>query len=412
MLNWADRFNIFCFLDNNNYNLGETTFDCLLAAGCKSSISLSRGNALEELQAFSNKNNGWLFGHLGYDILSKCPIDQHTHGHEVDFVDGFFFTPEIILRLRKKELIIESEHFNPDEIFKAINEQDGSIKKSSPAGVEFRNEISKNEYKNIICELKKHILRGDCYEINFCQHFFADNVSIDPVYYYLKLSAISPNPFGAFYKLNDKYCLCASPERFLKKTGSKLLAQPIKGTSKRNLSNADEDEKNKFYLINSNKEKSENVMVVDLVRNDLSKICMEGTVHVKELFGLYSFPQVHQMISSIEGQVSPGTTLTEIISACFPMGSMTGAPKTRVMQLIAQYENSPRGLFSGSIGYISPNGDFDFNVVIRSLMYDETQKIISFKTGGGITFNSDAEQEYEECLLKAAAIINILKNDQ
>ncbi|MEP7164468.1 MAG: anthranilate synthase component I family protein [Ferruginibacter sp.] len=409
MLNWSRRFNIFCFLDNSNYP-GEPAFECLLAAGCKNSVSITGGDALGSLQAFSDQNNDWLFGHLGYDVLNSRPAASPAIKDEVEFEDGFFFTAEILLRLKNNELIIESGNIDPGVIFNAINEQDSFIQKAAPVNIHFTKGTSESEYKDIINSLKGHILRGDCYEINFCQHFFAHDVSIDPVYYYQQLSGISPNPFGAFYKLNDKYCLCASPERFLKRTGTKLISQPIKGTSKRNLADAVADEQNKNYLINSDKEKSENVMVVDLVRNDLSKVCIEGSVHVKELFGIYSFPQVHQMISTIEGQVDPGTAWTDMIRACFPMGSMTGAPKIKVMDLIKKYERSPRGLFSGSIGYITPERDFDLNVVIRSLMYDETKNIISFKAGGGITFNSDPEQEYEECMLKAEAIIRILKN--
>ena len=412
MLNWSGRFNIFCFLDNSNYKHEENSFECLLAAGCKRSVSITHGNTLKELQAFSDKNNDWLFGHLGYDIINKKPLDIPALKNEVDFGGGFFFIPEILLRLTEKELIIESECFDPHQIFEAVNEQDHFIKKTVRQNIEFTKEITGHDYKNIINALREHILRGDCYEINFCQHFFANDISIDPIFYYHELACISPNPFGAFYKLGDKYCLCASPERFLKKTGTTLISQPIKGTSKRNLTDATADEKSRQYLMNSDKEKIENVMVVDLVRNDMSKICKEGSVHVRELFGIYSFPQVHQMISTIEGEIDAGIGWTDVIKACFPMGSMTGAPKIKVMELIERYEHSPRGLFSGSIGYITPGGDFDFNVVIRSLMYDETKKIISFKTGGGITFNSNAEQEYEECMLKAAAIIRVLKNDQ
>jgi para-aminobenzoate synthetase component 1 len=317
-----------------------------------------------------------------------------------------------LLRLKQNELTIECLQDDPKEIFGAIKEEKSFIKKRVTVSIDLVNEISAAEYKNAITELKKHILKGDCYEINFCQHFFATDVSIDPLFYYQQLSAVSPNPFSAFYKLNDKYCLCASPERFLKKKGTTLISQPIKGTSKRNLSDYSEDTRQKNHLLNSSKERSENVMIVDLVRNDLSKICLEGSVHVKELFGIYSFPQVHQMISTVEGKVDHNTAWTKIIEACFPMGSMTGAPKIKVMELIKKYEHSPRGLFSGSIGYVAPDGDFDFNVVIRSLMYDESKKIISFKAGGGITFNSDVSEEYEESLLKAAAIMQVLKGDQ
>ncbi len=242
MLNWCRRFNIFCLLDNSNYYPEESAFDCLLAAGCKNSVSLRGVNTLEELQAFSDKSNGWMFGHFGYDILNKKPVNQQSLNNEIDFGDGFFFTPEILLRLKQNELIIESGDEVPDEIFNAVNEQDPFIRKATPVNIHFTNGITATEYKDIIHSLKGHILRGDCYEINFCQHFFADNVSIDPVFYYQLLSHISPNPFGAFYKLNDKYCLCASPERFLKKEGTKLISQPIKGTSKRNLSDAAADE--------------------------------------------------------------------------------------------------------------------------------------------------------------------------
>ncbi len=409
MLNWSSRFNIFCFLDNNNYASPYAGFDCMLAAGCKSSIQISRGNELEELQQFSNENNGWLFGHFGYDVLSSKSDEQKRKNNEIDFGDGFFFIPEIVLCLRNNELKIESETIEPVLIFKEINGQDGFVHQPEKTEIHIQAVVSKKEYIDIIDSIKRDILRGDCYELNFCQQFFAKDVCISPLYFYQQLTTISPNPFAAFYKLNDKYCLCASPERFLKKKGTKLISQPIKGTSKRNVTDALLDAQNKNYLLNSDKEKSENVMVVDLVRNDLSKICTEGSVKVTELFGVYSFPQVHQMISTIEGSISSDTAWTEPIKACFPMGSMTGAPKIKVMELIEKYEQAARGLFSGSIGYVNPERDFDFNVVIRSLFYDASEKRISFYAGGGITFNSEPEKEYEECLLKAAAIINLLK---
>jgi len=273
-----------------------------------------------------------------------------------------------------------------------------------------KNKIQREEYIGIINKLRDHILRGDCYEINFCQEFFASPVVIDPVSVYNKLSHISPNPFSALYRLDDKWLICASPERFLKKQGSQILSQPIKGTSKRILHSEADDDKSKMDLYHSTKDRSENVMIVDLVRNDLSKVCKEGTVYVDELFGIYSFPQVHQMISTVSGTLKEHTTFSEIIQATFPMGSMTGAPKKRVMQLIGQYEKTKRGIFSGAVGYISPNGDFDFNVVIRSIMYNSQTKYLSFLTGSGITFYSDPAMEWEECLLKAEAIRIVLQS--
>ena len=211
------------------------------------------------------------------------------------------------------------------------------------------------------------------------------------------------------YKLDDKFLVCASPERYLKKVGSKIFSQPIKGTSKRNVKDTDEDEKSKKDLIESEKETSENVMVVDLVRNDLSKVCVEGSVKVEELFGVYSFPQVHQMISTVSGTVSAQVKFTDILKATFPMGSMTGVPKKRVMGLIEQYEKTKRGLFSGSLGYINPEGDFDFNVVIRSILYNQSAKYVSIQAGSAITYYSDAEKEYDECLLKIEAMKKVLE---
>ncbi|CAN5902387.1 anthranilate synthase component I family protein [soil metagenome] len=410
MLNWCTRFNIFCFLDNNSYEFEEPGFECILAAGCKQSVSLNGGEALQALQGFSDKSKDWLFGHFGYELLSQS--NTHTsHTNEVEFGDGFFFTPEVLIRLKQNMVEIQCIDDDPTCIYNEIHQQPSFIKKRSAGNIDLKTGITATEYKEILGSLKKHILRGDCYEINFCQSFYVNDITIDPLFFYQKLSAISPNPFGAFYKLDDKYCLCASPERFLKKKDSTLISQPIKGTSKRDITDSSMDIANRHYLLNSDKEKTENVMVVDLVRNDMSKVCRAGTVHVKELFGIYSFPQVHQMISTIAGEVDPEIAWTNIIKACFPMGSMTGAPKKKVIELIERYEQFPRGLFSGSIGYIDPAGDFDFNVVIRSLMYDETKKLVSFKAGGGITFNSDVDEEYEESLLKVAAIIKVLKDE-
>jgi para-aminobenzoate synthetase component 1 len=274
-----------------------------------------------------------------------------------------------------------------------------------------QNCYSKEEYISVVKQLQRHILRGDCYEINFCQEFFSENAIIDPVDLYKKLSAVSPNPFSALYRLDDKWLICASPERFLQKKGDRILSQPIKGTSKRVLSNTRKDEQSKKQLEESSKDRSENVMVVDLVRNDLSKVCKEGSVKVDELFGIYSFPQVHQMISTVRGNLKDNVSFTDIIRSTFPMGSMTGAPKKRVMGLIEQYEKTKRGIFSGAVGYISPDGGFDLNVVIRSIMYNAAQKNLSYQVGSGITFYSDPEKEWEECLMKAEAIDRVLKDE-
>ena len=405
MLNWANQFSIFCFLDNHSYQIEPHSEECLLAAGIRRDISCNAANALEQLQEFINEKPSWLFGHLGYDLKNEIENLNSSHTDGIEFPDLYFFEPEIIIRLSAAEMIIEAE--NASTLFSAINNIE--VRQPSSHGkFDIKNRIEKEEYCSIINKLKQHILRGDCYEINFCQEFYAEHAEINSAEVYKKLSALSPNPFSALYKLDDKWLLCASPERYIKKQGSNILSQPIKGTSKRNLQNVVEDKKQRDDLYNSPKDRSENVMVVDLVRNDLAKVCKDGSVHVDELYGIYSFPQVHQMISTVSGELKENISFSEIIKASFPMGSMTGAPKKRVMELIERYEKTKRGIFSGAVGYINSEGDFDFNVVIRSIMYNAATNYLSFSAGSGITFYSDAEKEWEECLMKADAMREVL----
>ncbi len=409
MLNWVNRFNIFCLLDNGQYDYPEPAFECLLAAGAKHSIEPKQGQAFDDLQRFYTVNKTeWIFGHIGYDLKNETEKLTSTNTDNIGFNDLYFFVPEIVIELDKAEVKINCDG-NAGDIYLQIKACSVKIEESIKTQVQIEKRISRDDYIHIIEKLKQHILRGDCYEINFCQEFFSTNVALDPLFIYNRLATLSPNPFSVFYKVNSRYCMCASPERYLKKTGNRIFSQPIKGTAKRNLDNATDDDNAKKYLIESDKEKSENVMVVDLVRNDLSRICKPGSVQVDELFGIYSFPQVHQMISTISGEPVDGLNWIDCIKATFPMGSMTGAPKKKVMELIEEYEQTKRGLFSGAIGFVRPGGDFDFNVVIRTILYNEKEKYLSFQTGGGITYNSEPAMEYEESLLKAAAMIKVLE---
>jgi para-aminobenzoate synthetase component I len=406
VLNWANRFSTFCFLDNHDYSSPLTSVECVLGAGVRSSLEIYDGSGLEQLHQFISRKNSWLFGHLAYDVKNEIEQTSSSHDDNVGFSTLFFFEPDVLIRFNKRELMIETSGQDAQEILNEILNARSSDQ-SAQHSIRLSSRLGRQEYIGIIEELKSHILRGDCYEINFCQEFFAENVIVDPVEVYKNLSIISPNPFSALYRLDEKYLICASPERFLKKIGNKIVSQPIKGTSKR----ADDqfmDEVQKNKLLNSSKERSENVMVVDLVRNDLSKICKEGTVKVDELYGIYSFPQVHQMISTVSGTLNSNVSFCDIIRATFPMGSMTGAPKKKVMDLIEKYEKTKRGIFSGALGYITPEKNFDLNVVIRSIMYNSSRGYLSFQTGSGITFYCDAEKEWEECLLKAQAMIQVL----
>ncbi len=320
----------------------------------------------------------------------------------IGFPDLFFFVPEVVVELNEGSIRIGSFGMDQEEIFGQIEGM--RIDPSRTPDVKMTARSSREEYLSTVRALQAHIHRGDCYEINLCQEFFSSPAYIDPLQTWFSLSQHSPNPFSACYKLDQRYLLCASPERYLKRTGNILLSQPIKGTWPRSGKQGGGDEEEKKRLYHSGKDRAENVMVVDLVRNDLSKICLEGTVRVDELYGIYTFPQVHQMISTISGELPPGRGLADCIRATFPMGSMTGAPKNRVVGLIEDAEKGSRGLFSGAVGYLTPGGDFDLNVVIRSIFYNRSNSYLSYQVGSGITFYSDPEREYEECLWKAEGI--------
>lgn len=405
MLNYAKRFSTFCFLDNHHYQLSPHSAECLLAAGVKRSVKANSGQALSQLDSFINEKSSWLFGHLAYDLKNEMESLHSDHPDGINFPDLYFFEPELLIKFDSELMEIEGE--DPIAIWEAIHAMPEEEIVSVPGDASIKQRFSRDEYVSTIQKLKQHIQRGDCYEINFCQEFYGE-MKIDPLQVYLKLASLSPNPFSAFYRMDEQWLICASPERFLRRKGEQLLSQPIKGTSKRVPSDELQDLQSRTFLENSQKDRSENVMVVDLVRNDLSKVCEEASVKVDELFGIYSFPQVHQMISTVSGKIAANIPFTEIIKACFPMGSMTGAPKKKVMELIEKYEKTRRGIFSGAVGYIDPRGDFDLNVVIRSIMYNASSDYISIQAGSGITFYSEPEQEWEECMMKLEAMMGAL----
>ncbi|MBB5639204.1 para-aminobenzoate synthetase component 1 [Pedobacter cryoconitis] len=403
-LQWANQFEVCCCFDSNEYTDPYSRYDFLLAAGAKHQLNAATGDAFKALQTFSLKHPGWLFGLLSYDLKNEIEDLTSAHENKLDFPDLFFFVPQYLIAVKNGNIEILAG--TPD-LLDTIHK----IRKSafsSPAPLEMKPKMNKETYLDKVNELRAHIARGDIYEVNFCQEFFAENASINPYEVYLNLNELSPTPFSGFFKLDSNYILSASPERFMCKRGSRLISQPIKGTAKRSKDQT-EDELIKIALKNDLKEQAENVMIVDLVRNDLTKSAVPGTVQVDELFGIYSFPQVHQMISTISCELDPALHPVEAIQRTFPMGSMTGAPKLRAMELIEETECSRRGMYSGTFGYFDPEGDFDFNVVIRSILYNEQKNYLSFQVGGAITFASSAEAEYEECMLKASAIIKTLK---
>ena len=406
MLNWASRFNISAFLDSHSYSGSR---QCLLAAGSISHFTPSgAGNTLSELFDWKEAQHDWAFGHLGFGLTEETEgVRQHSESH-THFGNAFFFVPEHLLEiLPGNKVRIGSVHEQPENIFRAILSfppiVDGGVSVAP-----FIPRIPRTEYIAKVKNLQAYILRGDCYEINFCQEFFTKPNAFNPLKAYQLLSKASPAPFGGYYRNEDQYVISASPERYLKKTGNTLLSQPMKGTWERDHAHPENDRNNMRLLRESAKERAENIMIVDLVRNDLSRVAAEGSVKVEELCGVYSFPQVHQMISTITGILPEQTPWTEAIRHTFPMGSMTGAPKKRVLELTYEHEATARGVYAGSIGYITPENDFDFNVVIRSLVYNAADNYLSYHVGSGITGYATAEEEYEECLLKAEGILSAL----
>jgi len=410
------RFDRVCVFNSNlqtNKNKYIQTAQ-IIAIGSTHELTITDSkNTLAQLQEFYNEKKGWLFGYLTYDL--KNEIEQLSSKN----IDGLalpllhFFAPKVVLKFNS---LLVSVFYDDDFVTKteAENIYNLSINSTVPLSkqelkkIKLKSKITKPEYIASVNQLKEQIQKGNIYEVNFCQEFFSENSSINTVGIYEKLNAISQAPFSAYCKFGKHYLMGASPERYLQKRSNRLISQPIKGTIKRSLIKS-EDELLKQELQTSKKERSENVMIVDLVRNDLSRIAKKGTVNAEELFGIYSFKQVHHMISTISCELKENVSFTDIIKSTFPMGSMTGAPKLNAMKLIDHHESSKRGLYSGAVGYIDPDGDFDFNVVIRSILYNEENKYLSFMVGSAITDKADAENEYEECLLKAKAMFEVLE---
>lgn len=380
----ANEFRFFTYLNGNNISYLHDGFQEQLAFGNSNSIS-----TLDELKL--NIGNKKLFGHFGYDLKNDLENLKSENKDLVNFPDLHFFKPD--------------DYYNSQSKIDTSAKKTSTIKRS--LNIDIKSRFSKEEYIRIIHNLRNHIIEGDCYEINFCMEFYAENVKIDPIEIYKELNTLSPMPFSALHKVDNKYLICASPERFLKKEGENLISQPIKGTIKKGET---ENENNllKAELLNSEKERAENLMIVDLVRNDLAKSSIPGSVKVEELFGIYDFSSVNQMISTVVAKKNNDTSTLDTILNAFPMGSMTGAPKHKVMQLIEHYEKTKRGIYSGSIGFFDENENFDFNVVIRSIAYNSETGYLSFQVGGAITYDSVPEQEYDECLLKASSIMKIL----
>ncbi|SNR71708.1 aminodeoxychorismate synthase component I [Lutibacter flavus] len=413
LLVWAQQFKTAVWLDSNDYHQKHSNFDAVLAIDAFSEIETDYKNAFQKLKEYQTNVNDYIFGYLGYDLKNDLENLTSNNLDELDFPDLFFFQPKKIFFIKgttvtikyisqfKKEIETDLSEIN---LYKAKSKKQ---KVNNPIKIKLR--IHKDEYYQKLNSILNHIHRGDIYEVSFCQEFYSINSTINPVEIYQNLNEISKPPFATFLKLDDKFLLSASPERYLKKDGENVISQPIKGTEKRAL-NKEEDLKLIAELEQNPKERAENIMIVDLVRNDLSRSAVKGSVKVDELCKVYTFEQVHQLISTISCKVDKNVHPVDLIKDTFPMGSMTGAPKISAMKIIEELEETKRGLYSGAVGYFTPKGDFDFNVIIRSILYNKTKKYVSYSVGGAITAKSIPEKEYEECLLKAKAMKQVLLN--
>ncbi len=430
---WSRQFCEVAWLDSNNYKQKYSEFDALLAVGAFTANKTDFFNAFEKLEEYQQTTNDWIFGYLSYDLKNDVETLTSNNFDGLEFPDLYFFQPQKLFLIKGNQLEMHYLKMLDDEIEEDFIEiknlpapqrgsEFGSDQKSiglNSVGSEFsphksgdqlliKPRISKENYLEKVNEMLVHIQRGDIYEANFCQEFFAENCEIQPYQVFDNLNKISGPPFATFLKLEEFFLLSASPERYLKKSGNQIISQPIKGTARRS-ENHEEDQLIAENLAKDPKEQSENVMIVDLVRNDLSKIAKKGSVQVDELCKIYSFKQVHQMISTISAEIKPDISPVTSLKATFPMGSMTGAPKISAMKIIEALEETKRGLYSGAVGYFTPEGDFDFNVVIRSILYNSENKYVSFSVGGAITAQSNSEKEFEECLLKAKAMREALE---
>lgn len=411
LLAWAQQFEDIVWLDSNQYLQPHSSYDSILAVDAFTGIQTDYVNGFQKLKEYQSITNDWIFGYLSYDLKNDTEPLSSQNFDGLNFPDLCFFQPKRLFLFREDKLTIRYLNVVSDEVdadLKSIETFSLQNNSSHKNDIQIESRISKKQYINKVSTLLSHIHRGDIYEANFCQEFYA-HAEINSLETYFKLNKISQPPFATFLKTGDKYLLSSSPERYLKKVGLEIMSQPIKGTTRRS-EHLEEDADLKTILESDPKERSENIMIVDLVRNDLSKIAQKGTVNVTELCQIYSFKQVHHMISTLQAKALPTILPVDIIAATFPMGSMTGAPKISAMKIIEALEATKRGLYSGTVGYFTPEGDFDFNVVIRSILYNASKSYVSFSVGSAITSKSTPENEYEECLVKAKAMRSVLEN--
>lgn len=407
LLDWSQQFNHIVWLDSNAYPEHQHTYEAVLAVDAHEILSIDEDFALTNLKQYREENKNWLFGYLGYRANSRKLEDISKD--LLKFPSLYFFQPKKVFLVHKD--YIELHYLKPEEIeldWEAISRIELNHACLELEDIEIKPRIDKDTYIAKVEQIQKYIKDGILDEINFCQEFYTDTKLDNPLAFYKQLNQISQAPFASYMRLEDKYAFCSSPERYLKHKKRKLITQPIKGTAKR-LLDKEADERIKKRLKENEKEINENKLVVDMVMQEFKTFCIPESVEVTEFCKAYTFKQVHQLISTIEGEIKEDLSALDAISATYPMGSMTGLPKKTALVLTDELEDFDRGVYSGGIGYFTPEEDFDFNVVIRTALYNDTEAYLSFSAGGAITSLSNPEAEYEESLIKINAIKEILK---
>ena len=411
MISFSKELSYSCILHSNysenNVPKKYYQFDLICAFDSVENISVSK-DSLNQLDKFHNQTKDWMFGYISYELRDELFKTKSKKADIFGRNNLTFFRPRHVFLIKNKKLVIESiEDEESVSIFFEKISNYNYCNEDLPK-INFLARETKKTYLSKISKIKSHIQRGDIYEMNYCQEFYKENISLSTQNLFIKLNKLTKSPFATFLNIENFTIIGTSPERYMLKQENNIISQPIKGTSKR-VSDKNEDNELKKNLSKSAKDISENIMIVDLVRNDLSVTAKEGSVKVDKLCGVYTFSHVHQMISTISSKLKDKKKFVDVIATTFPMGSMTGAPKIKAMELIEEYEETKRGVYSGSVGYINPEGDFDFNVIIRSLLYDSQKKYLSLSVGGAIVSKSEAIKEYEECLIKAKPIFDIFR---
>ncbi|MGZ4998542.1 MAG: aminodeoxychorismate synthase component I, partial [Methylobacter sp.] len=354
--------------------------------------------------------NGGAIGYFSYDLarrLEALPAMAEDEEHIAEMAVGIYEWAVIVDHYRQESYLVG--HCGPQKWQDLIDQfSQLPVKPDSHAfkvAGEIKSNMDKNDYFHAFDRIKHYLKEGDCYQVNLAQRFVA-GCEGDPWTAYQTLRKLNAAPFSCYLNLPEVQILSSSPERFLKLTDGMVETKPIKGTRPRKPGYA-EDQQQIKELLASSKDRAENLMIVDLLRNDISKTCKSGSVKVPKLFDIESYATVHHLVSTVTGLLADDQHALDLLKSCFPGGSITGAPKIRAMEIIEELEPNRRGVYCGAIGYIGFNGNMDTNIAIRTLVHSENT--IRFWAGGGIVNDSVAEDEYQESFDKAVAMLDLLR---